>query len=313
MKYTYSDDEDEAYSDATTSRRSTRNTGTHTPAEGLGGPTVTLSGRQVKSRKGGAYGESMLSGTQTPAIAVGGFDGACEEPEHDESSGARSRPRRAAAGNRGLSGWASKGRHIEGYNSVDEMDDDDEDDASEHDYGDDEDEDGDDNVPLESDVDDQDDLTDVDDDLEDTAEDEKKTLIIKLPVKTPSPERKFGIKVSLTPERQLPELASERPVGSIGHPTQPKNTVSNGTEPSSLSGTYQGNKEGPQSSAAVPSSNLELASLPSVAPTKSTVIPPKSPSRQAPPSALSPSLTYRGSPGKPPAFSPSINVGCSGT
>jgi hypothetical protein len=38
-----------------------------------------------------------------------------------------------------LNGWGAKGgRHIEGYNNVDEMTSDDEDDASEQDYGDDE-------------------------------------------------------------------------------------------------------------------------------------------------------------------------------
>ena len=86
MKYTYSDEEDEGYSDATSTRRSTRNTGTHTPAE-PSGPTVTLSGRQVKSRHGGAYGESLLSGA--PAIAVGGFDGTSEEPEIGAEAGGR--------------------------------------------------------------------------------------------------------------------------------------------------------------------------------------------------------------------------------
>jgi hypothetical protein len=86
MKYTYSDEEDEGYSDATSARRSARNTGTHTPAE-PSGPTVTLSGRQVKSRLGGAYGESLLSGA--PAITAGGFDGTSEEPEGEEGAGGK--------------------------------------------------------------------------------------------------------------------------------------------------------------------------------------------------------------------------------
>jgi hypothetical protein len=81
MKYTYSDEEDDIYSDSTNNRRSTRNTGTHTPAE-QSGPTITQSGRQVKSRQGGAYGESILSETHGPAISTGGgFDGTSEEPE----------------------------------------------------------------------------------------------------------------------------------------------------------------------------------------------------------------------------------------
>lgn len=57
MKYSYSDEEDEG-SDFSGARRSTRNSGISTPAEA--GPTVTQSGRQVKSRIGGMYGETML-------------------------------------------------------------------------------------------------------------------------------------------------------------------------------------------------------------------------------------------------------------
>jgi len=53
MRYTYSDEEDG--SDGLSSRQSTR---ISTPLEA--GPTVTASGRQVKSRLGGMYGESML-------------------------------------------------------------------------------------------------------------------------------------------------------------------------------------------------------------------------------------------------------------
>lgn len=56
MKYTFSDEEDG--SDEMSSRRSARDSGFSTPFET--GPTVTASGRQVKSRLGGMYGESML-------------------------------------------------------------------------------------------------------------------------------------------------------------------------------------------------------------------------------------------------------------
>jgi len=42
-------------------RRSNRQSGISTPAESAG-PTFTASGRQVRSRVGGAYGETMLSG-----------------------------------------------------------------------------------------------------------------------------------------------------------------------------------------------------------------------------------------------------------
>ena len=52
MRYTYSDD------DLGSDGGSRRNSGISTPLET--GPTVTASGRQVKSRVGGVYGESIL-------------------------------------------------------------------------------------------------------------------------------------------------------------------------------------------------------------------------------------------------------------
>jgi hypothetical protein len=55
MRYTYSDDD---FGSDETGRRSARNSGISTPLET--GPTVTASGRQVKSRVGGVYGETML-------------------------------------------------------------------------------------------------------------------------------------------------------------------------------------------------------------------------------------------------------------
>lgn len=58
MRYTYSEDDDEG-SDALSSRISTRQSGISTPAEHAG-PVTTASGRQVKSRLGGMYGESIL-------------------------------------------------------------------------------------------------------------------------------------------------------------------------------------------------------------------------------------------------------------
>ncbi|KAE8555490.1 hypothetical protein EYB25_000186 [Talaromyces marneffei] len=62
LKYTYSDDEDIFSDDLPATRRSTRNaSGVMTPAEPAG-PTITASGRQVRARAGGIYGESMLSG-----------------------------------------------------------------------------------------------------------------------------------------------------------------------------------------------------------------------------------------------------------
>lgn len=60
-KYTYSDDED-FLSDEGPSRRSGRNTSTTvTPAE-PSRPRFTASGRQIRSRAGGLYGEALLTG-----------------------------------------------------------------------------------------------------------------------------------------------------------------------------------------------------------------------------------------------------------
>ncbi|KAL9624990.1 MAG: hypothetical protein Q9160_000719 [Pyrenula sp. 1 TL-2023] len=53
MKYTFSDDEDT--SDAVSTRRSNRQSGFATPTE----PTVTASGRQVRSKYAGHYGDSI--------------------------------------------------------------------------------------------------------------------------------------------------------------------------------------------------------------------------------------------------------------
>ena len=115
-RYTYSDEEGGGDSDAFSARRSNRQSGISTPTE-PSGPTFTASGRQVRSRHGGAYGESMLSGQQdgTEPERSSGMDGADEE---DGEPISRVRPPRAA-----VQGKPRAGRHIDGYNALDEMDD----------------------------------------------------------------------------------------------------------------------------------------------------------------------------------------------
>ncbi|KAI9746509.1 MAG: hypothetical protein M1818_000222 [Claussenomyces sp. TS43310] len=290
MKYTYSDDDDdEVYSDAT-SRRSTKNTGTNTPAET--GPTVTSSGRQVKSRQGGAYGESMLSGMSSKAVAVGGYDGVGGEPTEEDDTSVGNRPRRAAALND-----AQGGCHIEGYNSVDAMDD--EEDASEQDYGDDED---DEHVDVESDEDDQDDFSDddaVDDgmDLDLDNLQEQKSLVVKLPVKTPTPEKQSSIKLNLSPQW--------RPADDPG---PDRDYEGSSTVSTSLALTPSGTTD-----QAVPGS----VSLPSAPDAEvngvSKELALSQPHNVRPASPLSPSLTYRESPGKIQNFPHSINVGEGGS
>ncbi|KAL1957687.1 hypothetical protein VTO42DRAFT_5664 [Malbranchea cinnamomea] len=103
IKYTFSDDEDDFSSEVVPSRRSTRfQSRVSTPVDN--GPIYTASGRQVKSRIGGTYGESMLTGRRPGA----------DHSEVETNGG----PRRTRA-NLGPYGYAQV---REGYDS-DEMDD----------------------------------------------------------------------------------------------------------------------------------------------------------------------------------------------
>ncbi len=122
MKYTFSDEEEEG-SDANSTRRSNRQSGISTPAEPAG-PTFTASGRQVRSRHGGTYGEKLHSGQETnrSTPAAGGAEG--QEDVSEVMSGVNGRPRRSGL-RQETNGWAKGHDHIAGYNSVDEMEDED--------------------------------------------------------------------------------------------------------------------------------------------------------------------------------------------
>ncbi|KAF9890937.1 hypothetical protein FE257_005194 [Aspergillus nanangensis] len=103
LKYTYSDDEDIFSDGLPSTRRSTRNTsGISTPAEPLG-PRYTASGRQIRSRAGGLYGEALLSGQRDDEDEEGasrpqrarstranGYSGIDVDDEMDESDGGQS-------------------------------------------------------------------------------------------------------------------------------------------------------------------------------------------------------------------------------
>ncbi|KAK0622087.1 hypothetical protein DIS24_g11407 [Lasiodiplodia hormozganensis] len=125
MKYTFSDEEDET-SDALSTRRSTRR---GTPSDNK--PVVTSSGRQVRSRMGGLYGETLLSGQNTELDSPGTAD----YERSDASEGMGGRATRAGRGRHGVPQRSNK--HIDGYNSIDEMDDEEE--VDEWDGGDDDD------------------------------------------------------------------------------------------------------------------------------------------------------------------------------
>ena len=119
-RYTYSDEE-EGGSDAFSIRRSNRQSGISTPAESSG-PTFTASGRQVRSRHGGTYGETMFTGQQNVPehSKIGDIDGAEDDVDEPRSRG---RPRRAVQQN-SIKAKTFSRKHTEGYDSLGSMDDD---------------------------------------------------------------------------------------------------------------------------------------------------------------------------------------------
>ena len=195
MRYTY-DDDDAFDSDATSTRRSTRQSNRSTPFDS--GPTVTASGRQVRQPRTGEYGESLLSGPPMNTDDLG--------PEYSEdgrpSSRARSgtedseqpvrggRPTRAAARPvaNGFDG-SRKRKHIDSYNSIDEMSDEDEADVSNGGWDTDKNEaEYDERMPDADDEDD--DMGDADEEFE-SEDEEQRSLVVKLRV---SPDRLANIK-----------------------------------------------------------------------------------------------------------------------
>ncbi|KAL2358745.1 hypothetical protein BJ546DRAFT_960924 [Cryomyces antarcticus] len=187
LKYTYSDEED---SDATSTRRSTRHSGVSTPA----GPTVTASGRQVRPRVGGAYGESTLSGQ-----AIGGVSNEFGELEDSETSGApRSGVNRAtrSGGRVAVDGLVKKRKHIDGYNSLDEMGD--EEDAASTGGEWDGDNDDDDEVDQRLDESDEDEDMSEDDTEEDAT---PQSLMVTLRYKSPADAK---LAVSRLPQTSMP-------------------------------------------------------------------------------------------------------------
>ena len=121
MKYTFSDEE-EGVSDAQSTRRSNRHSGVSTPAEPAG-PTFTASGRRVRSRHGGAYGETMLSGHQgeSEVSRNRSYDavGADEGEEEEAQTGVRTR----GVSSRNSAGQSLRSRaRIDQYNEIDGMD-----------------------------------------------------------------------------------------------------------------------------------------------------------------------------------------------
>ena len=166
MKYTYSDDED-MFDSESTNRRSTRNTGTHTPIET--GPVTTSSGRQIRA-------PTRLNPV-TGSSAPGSVQGDTPEFEKESSVGPTGRPRRSAAVNHGTNGWTgstSRSRR----NTTDDS----EDEESEAEFGDDE-EDADVQAPEESE--DEDEFDEEEAMVEDDLDDQPRSLVVKLSVTPP--------------------------------------------------------------------------------------------------------------------------------
>lgn len=119
IRYTFSDEE-EGVSDAPSNRRSNKQSELLTPADPVG-PTFTASGRQVRSRVGGAYGESKLSGQHEIAEAPTN-DNPDGTEDGEEEPISRGRTRQSVQRNGGTE-KARPRKHIEGYNILDEMED----------------------------------------------------------------------------------------------------------------------------------------------------------------------------------------------
>ncbi|KAH4800489.1 hypothetical protein HBH69_197970 [Parastagonospora nodorum] len=160
LRYTFSDEED-FDSDNLGARRSTRTSGRETPAV-PSGPTVTASGRQVRSRATGLYGETLLSGqvSDRASPATGDYvrSDASEEPHQPHAHGraTRNAPR-----------GTTNGRPLKHT-----LESDDEEDATSWDGGD-EDEDEPEQMELDEDEDDQ-----ADDSSDD--EEEPQSLVVTL-------------------------------------------------------------------------------------------------------------------------------------
>ncbi|KAJ5992440.1 hypothetical protein N7451_008164 [Penicillium sp. IBT 35674x] len=92
LKYTYSDDED-IFSDEQPSRRSARNT-TSNVAAPEPRTRFTASGRQIRSRAGGLYGETLLTGQR-------------EDSEDEEEDTTRPQRARISTNPNGYSGYAA--------------------------------------------------------------------------------------------------------------------------------------------------------------------------------------------------------------
>ena len=216
IKYTFSDDE-AGQSDEQSSRRSNRQSGLSTPAEPAA-PRFTASGRQVRSRYAGEYGESSTEQRRTPnpdGVSTMELDGDDEEPT-------RGRPRHGRVGR--------PRKVISDYESMDESDSKSDGSVSSNEWkgGDDDDE-----ADAEDDEDEDLDLSEEDFENEDV---QKGSLVVRLhygkgqssspqPAPNPSnqaitngssaPQEPVGYSVSQKPDQPMPDLSSNLKVNGM--------------------------------------------------------------------------------------------------
>lgn len=217
VKYTFDDDDDDGDnfdSDAPSTRRSNRNhSNGSTPVDS--GPVMTASGRTVRPRGGGMYGESLLSG-QTTGADTGSY-------AVSETSDNLDGPRATRAGRRSSNLGAhvngiKKRKHPEGYGELSDESDA-EDSGDQWDGGDD----------FEEDKGDAEDSEDEDDmsvdDEEDDLLDDPKSLIVKLKVRTGSHDSNgapSGIKSGQEIDTKLhPTTEAEEPATPGASSTKP--------------------------------------------------------------------------------------------
>lgn len=185
IKYTFSDEEDEIFSDVNSTRRSMRSNGNNSIIE-PNATAVTQSGRQVKLRHGGVYGEILLSKiVPTSNILHNSKDSNlksnCEKPETEEVNDS----------------FIISGRDTdtEKINSDSGLIIEDEDESTMQDYND---KDG---AYLESGDDASEDISEEYDNQNNYS---KKTAV-KLLAQPPTPEKKTMIKPHLTPDSDVKE------------------------------------------------------------------------------------------------------------
>lgn len=202
------DDGDDFESDATSTRRSTRHQSARsTPFET--GPTYTASGRQTKRPRVGEYGESLLSNNVMNMEELA--------PDYDHRAGSHESDPVRGGGRATRSGGAANGannsrqrKHIDGYNSIDEMSD--EDDAAD-DWDSDKNASGNEDMP---DADDEESEPSNDEDDEEIERGPPRTIMVKLPLRKDPKQPSFGDGVA---KSEAKEESTSHPIVRVPPPT----------------------------------------------------------------------------------------------